>query len=171
MKAVNSSHRLQYTSLLLVAVMLSACTVITDFDESRLKISLDDILTAGNISLRLDSATDIGVLTLRFSEAFMGNDRVQLEQMIGTNLNVILADDSDRPDVEITRNRVTDTPAQAGDFQVVMGGGGKAVAISFVNPPANNFLLSSGDTVTIILDVAENTILDDGVFAWEITAN
>jgi hypothetical protein len=162
-------HRLRRALLLCVAGVMSACTAITDFDESRLKISLDEILVAENISLV--SGSENSVLTLRFSKAFSGKDKVLFEQMPGNSLSIVLADDTSLPDAVVTQKRVLTTPTQTGEFNFVWDATGKIFVVTFFNPPEGQFPLVSGDALTLIIDVAENSLLYDDVYTFNISVD
>lgn len=162
-------HRLKCALILCVVVGMSACTIITDFDESKLKISLDEILVAEKISLVTGSETS--VLTLRFSKAFAGKDKLLFEQMPGNSLSIVLADNTTLPDAVVTQKRVLTTPAQAGEFNFVWDATGKIFVVTFFNPPETQFPLIVGDALTLIVDVAENSLLYDDVYTFNITVD
>lgn len=170
-------HRLKRVLLLCTAGILAACTVITDFDESKLKTSLDEVLIDENISLVSvsesvsESGSETAMLTFRFSKAFTGKDKAVFDRMVGQSLNLVLADNTALPDAVITRNRVSSAPAQSGDFSLTWDATGRILVVSFFNPPAAQFLLTSGEQLTLIIDISENPLLYDDILTYGITVD
>ena len=154
---------------LLWMIFFSGCTVITDFDESRIKLNLHEVLM--NEFIQIGTIADVGTITLHFSKPFSEDDIDELYELFGNEITMDLAVDGVSTGSQITVNQVADTPKHPGEFQLTVGSGGRNALIVFYNGVPDDRIVQPGDAVVLVIHVAENSLIATDAYAYDTTVN
>ena len=146
----------------------AACSVITDFDESRIKTNLHEVLFSEDITLTTEA--DVGYLNLEFAERFNADEVEMLEELVGVEIQMDLGPLARSTEGrQITQERVLETPANRGEYRLLLGSGGYRAKVTFYNGPADDPIVSPGEKVRLVIYADENPVVAADKYAYEFT--
>ncbi|MBN2527061.1 MAG: hypothetical protein JXR76_11760 [Deltaproteobacteria bacterium] len=159
--------------LMLCLGLAMACSVITDFDDSRVKLNLEKELYSEDIDIRTrihgDATGELGRILFHFKDMFESRDGAALVELFSNQMKLEIAEAAPNAvGVRINVRAVKDTPVNPGEFQVAVGNEGALLVVTFFNGTGDDAIVTAGDDVKLILALDENPLLKNDILSYVV---
>jgi hypothetical protein len=155
----------QIFSIALIAGLLSACSAITDFDDSSKKIDPGSEL-GDELTVTINGS--LGLLDLEFKSTLPADDEDAVYDLIGSEIKLQVIDNQTNVGVDLTEKPVTDTPDAAGEYMVEISDDNKTVTITFYNQTVEGHALHPGGDYSALLHITANDFFTTGDNTFDI---
>ncbi len=149
----------------IIAILISACSAITDFSEDSDKIDLDNELK-DIISVTIDNS--LGTIDLVFKSSLPENDADAIYDLIGHEIKLQVINNENNVGIDLTEKPSESAPKTAGEYTVTVSDDNKTATIIFYNETSGGYTLNPGGDYSALLHISENDFFETDDCTFEV---